>query len=66
MSNGFVTELKKHRLELTRQQMQTLRGQALAGDVEGARRGLEKVLRRHNGREKENGPSGNRNRSGAV
>ena len=31
---------------LTRQQFKTLRGQVLAGDSEGAMRGLERIFRR--------------------
>lgn len=38
--------LKAHRSQLTEQQYRTLRGQVLAGDDEGARRGLLKILRR--------------------
>ena len=42
--------LKKHRHLLTRQQIQTIKGQALAGDPSGAMRGLRKLLeqKRHN------------------
>ena len=40
----FLKALKKHSRELTRQQMSTLRGQALAGDVDGAEKGLAKLL----------------------
>lgn len=36
--------LKGHRHLLTQQQYKTLRGQALAGDAEGAMRGLRKLL----------------------
>lgn len=41
----FLNELKRYRQQLNRQQLLTLRGQALAGDVEGARRGLDRALR---------------------
>jgi len=44
--NGFLKILKKHSAMLTRQQIRTLRGQALAGDVLGAEKGLRKLLRR--------------------
>lgn len=36
----------KHRLELTRQQLKTLCGQAKAGNTAAALRGLEKLLAR--------------------
>lgn len=38
--------LKAHRTNLTAQQYQTLRGQVLAGDDEGALKGLKKVMNR--------------------
>ena len=38
--------LKANRGNLTRQQFNTLKGQVLAGDVDGARRGLQKLLTR--------------------
>lgn len=37
--------LRNHRRTLTRQQIKTIRGQALAGDVEGAIKGLSKILK---------------------
>ena len=42
----FLTTLRNlHRTgQITRQQLLTLRGQALKGDEEGARKGLVKVL----------------------
>lgn len=43
---GFLAVLKQHGGELTRQQMKTLRGQALSGDVDGAYRGLQRILGR--------------------
>lgn len=39
---NFIRYLKT--LNLTRQQKRTLRGQALSGDLEGARKGLAKLL----------------------
>ena len=36
----------KNKSKLTKQQYKTLRGQCLAGDVEGAIRGYYKILRR--------------------
>ena len=40
----FLRRLKG--CSLTRQQIKTLRGQAMAGDVDGAIKGLERLLRR--------------------
>ena len=39
----FLEELKQHRDTLTLQQLRTLKGQALAGDIIGARRGLARL-----------------------
>ena len=38
--------LKNHRKQLTAQEYRTLCGQVLAGDVDGAMRGLKKLLRK--------------------
>lgn len=51
--DDFISELRQYKGVLTRQQIQTLRGQALSGDVEGARKGLERLLRRLNGSERQ-------------
>lgn len=48
--DDFVSELRQYKGMLSRQQIQTLRGQALSGDVDGARKGLEQILRRINGK----------------
>ena len=40
----LLMELHKHRKILTRQQSQTIKGQALSGDMDGARRGMEALL----------------------
>lgn len=45
-ANGFLNELKKYRPQLTRQELKTLRGQALSGDINGAMLGLHKILER--------------------
>lgn len=42
----FLRKLKHYSLKLTGQEYKTLRGQALAGDVEGATKGLDVILRR--------------------
>lgn len=43
---NFIKRLKPYRDVLSTQTMKTLSGQALSGDVEGARKGLLTVLRR--------------------
>lgn len=40
----FLIVLNGQRERLTRQQFKTLRGQALAGDVNGASKGLRQIL----------------------
>lgn len=42
---ALMKALIARRTELTIQQYRTIRGQALAGDVEGAARGLDRALR---------------------
>lgn len=42
--NEYLKLLKKYRKRLTRQQLLTLRGQILSGDIEGFKKGLKKVL----------------------
>ena len=42
----FLKLLKGHRSELTAQQYRTIRGQAISGDIDGAARGLHRVLKR--------------------
>ena len=44
-----VIQLKACRDRLTKQQYKTLKGQILAGDGDGAMRGLRKILRRQQG-----------------
>ena len=39
----FIKHLKKYRGKLNRQVIKTIRGQALSGDLKGARRGLKRV-----------------------
>ena len=41
-----LSRLKAYRTKLTTQQYKTLRGQVLAGDADGAMRGLDKLLAR--------------------
>ena len=40
-------KLKKYKKHLTPQQYRTLKGQILAGDTEGASKGLNKILERN-------------------
>lgn len=42
--NAVLWSLKHFSHRLTRQQLKTLRGQVLAGDPDGADRGLRKIL----------------------
>lgn len=41
-----MNEIRKCRELLTTQQERTLKGQVLSGDIEGAMRGLDKLIRR--------------------
>lgn len=43
----FIKLLKDYRGILPRQTIKTLRGQALAGDIEGAKRGLKKEVSKY-------------------
>jgi hypothetical protein len=45
---AFLNRLK-YRRDLTWMQWRTLRGQALSGDIEGAERGLDRIMRRNAG-----------------
>ena len=45
--NRFVKSLRNHDA-LSQQQKRTLKGQALSGDLEGAQKGLDKLLRAMN------------------
>lgn len=42
----FLARLKAYRDWLTWMEWKTLRGQALAGDIDGAEKGLAKIIRR--------------------
>ena len=41
---AFIALLKFNRPKLTKQQYNTIKGQALAGDIAGANKGLQKLL----------------------
>lgn len=43
----FIKLLKDYRGILPRQTIKTLRGQALAGDIEGAKKGLKKEVNKY-------------------
>ena len=45
--NSFMKKLKNNRPYLTKQQYHTLKGQALSGDIDGAQKGLNSLLRRY-------------------
>ncbi len=42
--NIFIKTLKSQIGKLTRQQMHTLKGQALSGDLDGAKKGLNRLI----------------------
>jgi hypothetical protein len=42
----FMNDLKEMHGKIPKNTIKTLRGQALSGDVDGARRGLEKIKNR--------------------
>lgn len=42
----FMEQLKSNKVKLTRQQFKTLKGQAIAGDVDAAQKGLNKLMNR--------------------
>jgi hypothetical protein len=44
VDNKALGRLLSHKPQLTRQQYKTLKGQILAGDADGAMRGLQKIL----------------------
>lgn len=44
--SAFVKSLKKYQNQLSKQQLKVLRGQALSGELAGAKKGLIKLLRR--------------------
>lgn len=45
--NSFMKKLKNNRLYLSKQQHRTIKGQALSGDIDGAEKGLNSLLRRY-------------------
>ena len=45
-ANAFLNVLRGHLDVITMQEFRTLRGQALHGDIEGAEKGLHRILTR--------------------
>jgi hypothetical protein len=45
-ADEFIKKLKKYKCLLTKQQIRTLSGQAIKGEIEAAEKGLNKLLRR--------------------
>ena len=43
--NDYLKILKKYCNKLTKQQLLTLRGQILSGNIEGFKKGLKKILK---------------------
>jgi hypothetical protein len=50
-AQSFLRLLRLHKTTLTRQEVLTLRCQALAGDIEGAEAGLDKIILGHERRD---------------
>lgn len=46
--NRFIRSLRNYRGRLPNNILKTIRGQALNGDLEGAKKGLEKALNKYN------------------
>lgn len=46
--NTFLNELKPYRVTLGKSSLKTLRGQAINGDLIGAKKGLRKLLEKEN------------------
>ena len=42
--NQFLKKLRKHKNHMERNTFKTIRGQAINGDLEGARKGLMRIL----------------------
>jgi len=45
-ADEFIKKLKKYSCILTKQQIRTLSGQVIKGEIEAAEKGLNKLLRR--------------------
>lgn len=49
MEQEFIRELRNYRYILPKNIIKTLRGQALGGDLEGAKKGLKRIKRKLQG-----------------
>ena len=56
VDQGAMKILRNSRDSLSRHQYKTLRGQVLAGDPDGAMKGLRKLLSRNNSRARRSAP----------
>ena len=56
IDSGALMILRNTKHRLTKQQFKTLRGQVLAGDPDGAMKGLRNILQRRAERMKNNAP----------
>ena len=56
IDQGAMRILRNNKYDLSRHQYKTLRGQILAGDPDGAMKGLRKLLQRNNGRARRYSP----------
>ena len=45
-TQAALKRIRRYKPLLTTQQMRTLKGQVLSGDIEGAMRGLDKLIKR--------------------
>lgn len=45
----FFRDFKKNKKYFTPQQYRTIKGQALSGNIDGARKGMNKLIRRRQG-----------------
>ena len=46
--NNFWRELKQQRSNMTKQQYRTIKGQAVKGNMDAARKGMLRILQRRN------------------
>lgn len=56
IDQGAMRILRNNKYDLSRHQYKTLRGQILAGDPDGAMKGLRKLLQHSNGRARRYSP----------
>lgn len=46
MANEFIKTMREYQPLMTAQQVRTIKGQALSGDIDGARKGLRRIIER--------------------